>query len=87
MPAAEQYSVCDVRLAVFGIPMIDVVCFSPGNGSVASRPSATSVASSKPDALPLGEETLIATDVNALPVVIELDACVACAEEPLDGFH
>ena len=72
--SAKEYAVGDVGFAVVLLPVINMVRFSPGGGSVAVWPDTTAVTDPDADALFLGEESLFASDVDALPVIIESDA-------------
>ena len=87
MRPAQEESVGDVGFSVVGLPMVDVVGFGPGWWPVAVRPAAAAVAGGESGALPFGEEALVASDVDALAVVIEFDGGESGAGVPLHGFE
>src|SRR5690606_26969204 len=76
---AQEHAVVDVGAASVFVPMVDVVCFAPGGWSRAHDASA--VAGGHRDALLLGEEALLAAEVEGAPVGVEQDRHGATAAD------
>src|SRR5690606_31097409 len=68
---AQEYAVVDVGAASVFVPVVDVVGFAPGWGSCAEDASA--VAGCHDGALLLGEEALLAAEVEGASVGVEQD--------------
>ena len=84
---AEQDSVGHVGAATVSGPVVDVVGFAPGWWSFAAGPTASTVAFGKGRALAGCEESLLATHVERLAVLVEDDGDGALsAGETFDGF-
>nr|WP_240034675.1 hypothetical protein [Glaciihabitans arcticus] len=71
---AEQDAVVDVGGAVVVFPVVDVVGFGPGCGSVAAGPHAAAVAGGEGDALFAGEAALLSSNIQR-PGVCDGDSC------------
>jgi len=64
-----------------------VMSLCPGGRSFATGPAASTVALGEGDPLPLGEQSLLAADVERLAVFIEHDGDRSLAAgQPLDGL-
>jgi hypothetical protein len=88
MSPAKQDAIRDVRLAVVTLPLVDVVSFAPGRGSIAAGEETSAIPYSHARSLALGEEALDASDVDTLAVVVELDRYrTRVAEVALDGLE
>ena len=70
MPA-KQNPVCDIRIAVVAIPLLDVVGFAPRWRSFATAEPATTISCGEGDALGSGEHPLFATNVERLKAFVE----------------
>jgi hypothetical protein len=85
--SAQKNAIGDVGVPVVSSPVVDVVGFAPGGGSVASRPSASAVAGGQSNALTGGVETLLAAEVDALTVGVEYHVQNSgVADGAFDGF-
>ena len=71
MVSAEQNSVGYVSFSRISMPMLDVMCFTPGGRSIAVGKHASTVSRGEGDALPVGEEALFSTDVQRATIVVE----------------
>ena len=69
----EQDSASYVGATVIPRPVLDVVGLRPGGRTFAVRPAASAVTLGECDALPGGEESLLPSDVEGLPVIVEHD--------------
>ena len=67
---AQGHAVVDICPAVLFPPMVDVVVFAFGGRSVAAGPDAAAIARGDPDALPAGEQALLASEVEGSIAVI-----------------
>ena len=84
---AEERPVGKVRTSVVFEPLVDVMRFCPRWRFLTVDPEASAVAYCHCGALFLGEESIVAADVDDLAVVVEFDAAGAgVAEQPVDGF-
>ena len=73
MSPAEEDSVGDVGFAVVSMPLVDVVRFATGRGSITAREPAATIPDGDADPLPFGEQATVPTHVHALAVVVERD--------------
>ena len=66
MVSAEKNAIGDVCFSAVSVPVMNVMCFRPRWGPLASGPAAAAVASGEGEALVAAEEALLAPEVEGL---------------------
>jgi hypothetical protein len=86
MPSTQEDTVGDIGSPIIPKPLVDVVRLAIRGWPVAAVGDASAVSDGHPDALLLGEESFVSSDVHALAVVVESDRDgTRVAEMPFDG--